>query len=88
MTLDVGAVAEQCEHPVTTELGQPVRIDVLSIERRLVKLEVARVHHGTDSAVDGERDAVRHAVGDADELNLEGTDRDALPRRHGDEPVC
>ena len=51
--------------------------------RRLVDLEVAGVDDEPDRRADGQRDAVRHAVRDANELDRERADRDAVARPDG-----
>ena len=45
-----------------------------AVDRRLIDLEVAGVEHDAGRRVDGQRHAVGHAVGDADELDLERAD--------------
>ena len=60
---------------------------MLAVDRRLIDLEVAGVDDHADRRVDGQRDAVGHAVRDADELDLERTDGHAVARpdrRSGD----
>ena len=83
--VDVGAVGEQREHAFAAELGEAVDVEVLAVERRLIDLEVAGVDDDAGRRVDRERDAVRNAVRDADELDLERSDRDAVVRPDGDQ---
>jgi hypothetical protein len=87
LAIDVGAVAEQRQHALAAELGEAMEVEELSVERRLVDLEVAGVDEDAERRVDGEPDAVRHAVRDAQELDLEGTDLDDVLRPHGPESV-
>ena len=63
-----------------------MKIDVLTVERRLVDLEVPRVQHDAGRRMDRHRHAVRHAVRDAQELHGERADLDAVARRDGPEP--
>ena len=53
---------------------------MLPVDGRLVDLEVAGVDDEPDRRPDGQRDAVGHAVRDADEFDFEGPDGDALFR--------
>ena len=57
--LDVRAVREQRQHTFAAELREPVKVEVLRVERRLVHLEVAGVDDHADRRVDGHRHAVR-----------------------------
>ena len=69
--VDVRAVGQQRQHAGRAELGEPVDVDVLAIERRLIDLEVAGVDDHAARRLDRDRDAVRHAVRDAQELERE-----------------
>ena len=84
--LDVGAVGEQHVHAGGAELRDAVKIDVLAVERRLIDLEVAGVHDHAARRLDGQRDAVGHAVRDAQELDDERADGDALARLDAHQP--
>ncbi len=57
--IDVGAVGEQHQHAGGAELREPVEIDVLAVERRLIDLEVAGVDHHAVRRLDRQRHAVR-----------------------------
>jgi hypothetical protein len=57
-----------------------MEIEVLSVERRLIDLEITRVHDDADRRLDRQRDTVGHAVRDANELDRERADADGLPR--------
>ena len=69
------------------ELRDAVKVDVLAVERRLVDLEVAGVHDHAARRLDRQRDAVRHAVRDAQELDHERSDRDAIARLDPRQPA-
>ena len=83
--IDVRAVGEQREHALAAELREAMHVEVLAVERCLVDLEIAGVHDDARGRVDRERDAVGDAVRDANELDLERSDGDAVVRTHGDE---
>jgi len=53
---------------------------MLAVERCLIDLEVARVDDDTGRRVKGQRQAVRNAVCDAQEFDVEGPDFDAVAR--------
>ena len=55
---------------------------MLAVDRGLVDLEVAGVQDDAERCVDRQRNAVRHAVRHADELDLEWPDGDALAWPH------
>ena len=78
--VDVGAVGEQRQHAACAKLGQAMQVEVLTVNRRLIDLEVARVDDGADRRRDGEGHAVRHTVRDSDELDRERANRDRLAR--------
>ena len=59
---------------------------MLAVDRRLIDLEVAGVDDDAGRRVDGQRHAVGDAVRDADELDLERADGDALGRTHRRQP--
>ena len=61
---------------------------MLAVARRLIDLEIARVDNDAGRRVDRERHAVGNAVGDADELDRERSDGDALPWPYGDQLVA
>ena len=75
---------EQREDAGGAELRQPMHVDTLAIDRRLVNLEIAGMDDHAVRGLDRQRDAVRDAVGDAEKLDGEGADRDALARPHRD----
>ena len=69
--VDVGAVGQQCQNTRRAELSQPVHVDALAVDRGLVDLEVAGVDDDAVRRLDGQRDAVRDAVGDPKKLDGE-----------------
>ena len=61
--------ANSASTPAAPSSREAVHVEVLAVDRRLIDLEVAGVDDDADRRVNGERDAVRHAVRDADELD-------------------
>ena len=86
--IDVRAVAKQRQHARAAELRESMHVEVLAVDRRLIDLEVARVHERAGRRVNRQRDAVGHAVRDAQELDLAVADANALPRLNGNQPVA
>ena len=78
--VDVRAVGKEREHAGGAELREARDIEMLAVERRLVDLEIAGVDDDACRGVDRQSDAVRDAVRDANELDLEGADGDPLRR--------
>ena len=72
--------ANSASTPARAELGEPVQVELLAVDRRLVDLEIARVDERADRRVNRQRDAVRHAVRHANELDLERPDGHAVAR--------
>ena len=83
LALDVRAVAEQHQHTLGAQLRETMEVHVLAIERRLINLEIPRVQHDTRRRRNRERNAVGHAVRDAQELDREAPDLHAIARPHG-----
>ena len=79
-SIDIRAVREQREHALAAQLGEAMEIEVLTVDRRLVDLEVARVHDRACRARDGQRHTIRHAVRHPDEFDLERTDSHFVAR--------
>ena len=77
--------ANSASTPFAAELREPVHVEMLAVERRLVDLEVAGVDDDAGRRMDGERDAVGDAVRDADEFDLERADGHAVARPHRDQ---
>src|SRR5215510_9058875 len=48
LAFDVRAVGKQRQHPPRAELGEPVQVEVLTVDRRLIDLEVAGVDDRSD----------------------------------------
>src|ERR687888_76392 len=67
-----------------SELREAVDVEVFAVDWRLIDLEIAGVDDDADRRADRERDAVGHAVRDADEFDLERPDRHPLARLHRD----
>ena len=80
---------KQRQHARRAELGEAVQIEGLAVERRLIDLEVAGVHDDAGRRVNRQRQAVRHAVRDAQELDAERADRHASARgATGDQAIA
>ena len=69
--IDVGAVDNSASTPSAPSCAKRGRSNGLAVERGVVDLEVAGVDQHALRRVDGDRDAVGHAVRDADELDRE-----------------
>ena len=69
--LGVGGVAEQTQHPLLTMVSEARHIKGLTIHRGVVELEVTGEDHRAHRGGDGQREAVGHRVGVADELHRE-----------------
>ena len=80
--------AKSASTPVVPSSAKPPEVDVLAVERRLIDLEVARVDDRPCRRVDDDRDAVRHAVRDAQELEPERADRHRLARANRPQPIA
>ena len=69
--LGVGGIAEQTEDALVTVVGKASHVEVFAVDRGVVELEVTRENHGSHRCGDGQREAVGHRVGVADELHGE-----------------
>ncbi len=74
----VRAVGKQRQHAGRAKFGEPVEIEGLAVERRLVDLEVAGVHDRSDGRVNSHGQAVGNAVRHPQELDAKRADRDAI----------
>ena len=72
--VDVRRVAEEEVDALARELLEARHVERLAVGRRLVELEVARVHDPPRVGADRERRRVGDRVGDANGLDLEGAD--------------
>ena len=70
--LGVGRIGEQEQHPSPSQLGQPGKIGQPAVDRRLVKLEIARVNHQADRGRDAQAYAIGDRVANAKELDFKG----------------
>ena len=86
--IDVRAVAKQRQHAGAAELGESMHVEMLPVDRRLIDLEIARVHDRPGGRVNRQRDAIGHAVRHAQELDLAVADAHALPRLHRHEAIA
>ena len=71
-TLGVGRVGHQHVDAVLAEPGETCHVGALAVDRRVVELEVARVHDRAVVGVQRDRDGIRDRVGHPHELGLEG----------------
>ena len=62
-----------------------MQVEGLAVRRREIDFEVAGVHDHADWSLNGQRDAVHQAVGDANGLDGEGAEVKLLPRRNLDQ---
>ena len=76
----VGAVGEERQDAARPELGEPVQVERLAVERRLIDLEVARMDDRARRRVNRQRQAVGDAVRHAQELDAERAGGHRLPR--------
>ncbi len=81
--LNVRAVAEQHQHPFGAELRETMKVHMLAVERGLIELEIPSVQHDSGRRGDGNRDAVGHAVRNAQELDRETPYLHPIARTHG-----
>ncbi len=79
-TLRVGGVGAEGQHSPLPQLGEPVIVGMLAVDRARVQLEVSGVDDGADRAPDGEPDAVHDRVGDAERLHGETAQLEPLAR--------
>ncbi len=77
----IGAVREQEQHPLATQLGQLGEIGAQAIYRIVVELEVSRVDYQAHWRVNPQPDPIGDAMADVEELDLERPDRQLIPWR-------
>ena len=58
--LRVGGIAEQTENALVAVMGQPLYIEMFTIHRGVVELEIAGENDGSHRSLDGQRVAVGH----------------------------
>ena len=85
LAVDVGRVLQEGEDALVAELGEGLEIEGLAVGRGEVDLEVAGVDDDADGRGDGEGDAIDERVGDANRLDAERPDGEALAGKHLDE---
>ena len=71
--LRVRAVAHQSQHALLADLPEPLQIDGIAEHRRVIHLEISRVHHGACRGVDGQGRRVGNAVVGADKFHPEAS---------------
>ena len=84
--VDVRGVGHEAEHPALAQLGEPVVVGALAVDRARVELEVARVDEGPDRRPDPVAEPVDDGVGHADGLDVEGAQLERSPRLDRVEP--
>ena len=82
LDLGVGGVGQQEQAALAPHLPKAGEVGVLVHHGGVVDLEVARVHDGSKGRADDEPAGIGNAVGDGEELNLEGARLHALARLH------
>ena len=80
--LGVGAVAEEGEHALATELGEALQVHDLAAKRGLVELPVAGDDASTERGVQRDAHRVGHGVVHSDEFEVERADLDDLTGFH------
>ena len=78
--LDIGGVAEQGENALVAKLAEAHEVDHAARDGRDVDLEVAGMHDGAHRGPDRQRDGIRDAVVDVDQLNVKATQLDMVAR--------
>ena len=76
LALRIRRIRHEHEDAAVAEVGEAAEVRHLAVNRRVVELEVARVHDHADRRLDGEADGVRDRVIDADEADTEAADID------------
>ena len=77
-----GTVRQKDEDARGSELGEPVEVEQLPVERGLIDLVITGMDDDAARRRDRERHTVGHAVCDAKELDAETSDGDAVARLH------
>ena len=88
LAVDVRAVGKQRQHAGAPELREAMHVEVLAVDRRLIDLEISRVHDRARRRMNGHCHAIGHAVRDAQELHFAVAHANALARLNGDEAVA
>ena len=78
--------AKSASTPAEPSSREARDVEMLAVERRLIDLEVAGVDDDARRRVNRQADAVRNAVCDANELDVEGADRHPLRRSQRGQP--
>ena len=78
----VGAVAHQCQHTFFSKLGKTLQINRISIDRRIIYLEVACMNDDAGWRINCQRCCIHNTVICLDELNTETSEIDILSEFH------
>ncbi len=86
LDLGVGAVAEQQQHALVAEPGQPGQVGRLAVHRGLVHLEVAAVDDHPQRGVQSQGAGVGDRMGGVDPLHRDAAKSDRITGAHGVQP--
>ena len=70
-TVRVGGVAAEQQHAFAAELGEPLHVGRLAVNRSLVELVVAGQQHNAQLGADGDRTRIGNRMGHVDQLHVE-----------------
>ncbi len=79
--LHIGAVRKQDENALLADPGQAGDVEELTVHRRLIKLEVARMHQRPGGRMHGKTDGIGNGVRDAERLDVKQADFELVGRR-------
>src|SRR5262249_57941004 len=83
LSLGVGGVAQQQQHPVVAEPSEALHVGAVAPGRVLFQLEVARVHDASDRRLDSQSGRARDAMTDRDRLDTEGAELNTITEADG-----
>ena len=83
LALRVRRVRHHHEHALVAELAEAAEIRHLAVNRRIVELEVARMHDHAERCLDGEADRIWNRMIHTDETDAEAADIDDVALHDG-----
>ena len=83
LALRVRRVSHHHEHALVAELRETAEIRHLAVNRRIVELEVARMHDHAERCLDGEADRIWNRMVHTDETDAEAADIDDVALHDG-----